>query len=127
MNSGVFIENASDLLNCPGSGLGRVAGMHDRLRLDALDVRALVLDDSIIAGLDRSCAFYRNNRVNLHAGGNGQRREGLQKGAGCVHVVERGGNGERSSQQRALSGPARPWQSPDDGSTLAKSTLGKFG
>src|SRR5579863_2343370 len=72
LNSRVLIEDPSNLLDCGGSALSRVTGVHHELRLDALEMRASVLDYSVIAFLDRPPTFDCNNGVNVHTGGNRQ-------------------------------------------------------
>ena len=66
MDSGVFLEDAAYLLDRLGGGLSRVARMHDQLGFDAVDMRALVFDDSIITVPGRLVAFYWYDRVDLH-------------------------------------------------------------
>jgi hypothetical protein len=56
MDRGVLIENPPNFFDDLKSGLSRVAGMHPHLRLDTLDVRALVLDHSVIALRSAACS-----------------------------------------------------------------------
>jgi hypothetical protein len=48
-----------------------VAGADDVFGLDAVEVPALVLDNAIVAGLDRPVAGARNDRIRMDAGATG--------------------------------------------------------
>jgi hypothetical protein len=65
----MLIEDAADLLDRRGGGLGRMARTHYQLGFDAFDMRALLFDDPIVALLDRLRPFHGNDRVSMHAGG----------------------------------------------------------
>ena len=67
-------------------------------------MRTLVLDDPIVAVLDRPSAFHRNDRMGMHTWGDRRGGECFQPRIGSIHVVEGGGNGKRSSQH---AGPAK--------------------
>src|SRR5262249_21712616 len=49
----VFVKDATDLLDRRRGGLGRMTRAYDQLRFNAVDVRALVFDHSIVALLYR--------------------------------------------------------------------------
>ena len=49
-------QNAAHFLNGVWIRLTGVARAHDELRLDAIDVRAVLLDDAVVAVLDRAGA-----------------------------------------------------------------------
>jgi hypothetical protein len=53
---------------------------HHQLGLDAVDVRALVLDDAVVAGLERAVSLDRDDRVGLDARGDRDGLERAQKG-----------------------------------------------
>ncbi len=65
---------------------------HDQLRFDAVNVRALVLDDTVVARVNRPAAFDRYDRMGMHAGGDRRCRERLDERIGRIHVVQRGRN-----------------------------------
>ena len=67
VDSGVLVEDAADFLDRLGRGLSRVTRTHNQLGFDAVDVRALVLDDAVVALLDRARSFHRNDRMRVDA------------------------------------------------------------
>jgi hypothetical protein len=64
-------EDAADLGDGVGVELGRVAGAHDQLRLDALDVGAAVAHHAVAALLGRAVALNPDDRVGGHPGATG--------------------------------------------------------
>src|SRR5271155_1246761 len=80
VDPGVLVEDAADLLDRLGRGLGRVSRTHNQLGFDAVDVRALVLDDAVVALLDGPRSFHRNDRMRVDAGRDRQRRQRLDEG-----------------------------------------------
>jgi hypothetical protein len=72
---GMLEENPTNFLNRLRVPLHRVIGSHDLLRFDAVDVRARVLDHTIVAGIDRTLALDRNDRVGGDVGSDWNRRK----------------------------------------------------
>src|ERR1700687_2792831 len=66
-------------------------------------MRAFVLDDAVVAVLDRSCPSHGNDRVGVHAIGDRHLDERLQERIGGVHVVQSGRNHKWSSQHTWLA------------------------
>src|ERR1700739_4920133 len=60
MNSSMQVEDSADLFYRLGRGLSRVPRAHDQLGFNAVDMRALVLDDPVVGVLDRPCSLHRN-------------------------------------------------------------------
>src|ERR1700687_2024799 len=103
MDSGVLIKDATNLLDRLGLGLSRVTRTHYQLGFDAIDVRALVLDDAVVAIFDRPQALHWNDRVSVNARRDRQRAESLNEGIGSVHVVERSRDNKGSLQHAGLA------------------------
>src|SRR5580700_3488488 len=99
----VLIKDAPDFFDRLRVGLRRMARSHDEFRFDALDVRALILHHSVVSFLRRTVALYRDDRMSVNALGYRQPGERLNKRIGTVHVVESGGDRERTSQLTGLA------------------------
>src|SRR5260221_2688781 len=65
---GVEQEDASHLLDRVWIRLRRVPGADNVLGVDAFEMRAAVLDDAIVAALDRPVAVDRDDRMRVDAG-----------------------------------------------------------
>ena len=81
-------KNTPDLLDRVGIGLRRMPGVNDILGLDALDMRALVFYDAVIAGLDGAVSAHGDDRVGLDPLGEGGARQHLDQQAAGRHAVD---------------------------------------
>ncbi len=71
----VQAEDPSHLLDGVGIALRGMARPHDQLRLDPIEVSALVLHDTIVSLLDRPVSLNRDEGVHLDGGNDGDRRQ----------------------------------------------------
>jgi hypothetical protein len=81
-------KNTSNLLDRVGIGLRRMSGPDDIFRLDALDMRVLVLDDAVVADLDGAIAAHGDDRVGLDPFGDGCARQRPDQHAARRHAVD---------------------------------------
>jgi hypothetical protein len=67
MDFGMLVKDPADLIDCRCGSLGRVTGLHDEFGFDAVDMRAFVLDNSVVAIRYWCRPFHRDNWVSVHA------------------------------------------------------------
>ena len=71
-------QNAANLLDRVRVRLRRVSGTDDVFGVDALEMRARILDDTVVAAFDRPIAGNRDDRMRMDTGGT----------RGCGHRLE---------------------------------------
>src|SRR6267154_410132 len=73
----VKLQNAAHLLDRVRVRLRRVSGADDVLGIDAVEMRARIFDDAVVAALDWSIAGNRDNRMRVNAGSDWRRGHSL--------------------------------------------------
>src|SRR6185369_5682902 len=84
----VLQENATDLLDGRGVSLRGVARMYHQLRVDGLDVGAVVADDAVALLLERARAAHGDDRMGVDAGCDRNLRERFHERVPGRHVVD---------------------------------------
>ena len=91
-------EDTAHLLDGLGNALGGMARPHDQLGLDPVDVGACILDNAVVALLDRPVLLDRDDRMGLNRRGDGDLLQALDKGVARRHVVD-GGRDDRKTHK----------------------------
>ena len=81
-------KNTPYLLDRVGIALRRMPGPDDILGFDALDMRALVFHDAVVAGLDGTVSAHGDDRVGLDPIGEGGACQHLDQQAAGRHGVD---------------------------------------
>src|SRR5512146_2652706 len=87
----MLAKNAPHLLDRLGMALRGMSRTHDLLRLDPVDVRALVGDDAVCLSGRRTLALYRDDGVRRDARVDREACKGPHESTVRAHVIDRCG------------------------------------